>query len=137
MIHLKKLCVGINSFYELSERQKKLIQSGEQICHITRMRPKRASEVLSGGSLYWIIRSKFVARQCIVGIEDIVRFDGKSACKILLDKKLFEVANVFHRPFQGWRYLYPEKTPSDIFQDKEGNDIPSEILTELNEFGII
>ena len=137
MIHLKKLCVGINSFYELSERQKKLIQSGEKICHVTRMRPKRTSEVLSGGSLYWIIRSKFVARQCIVGIEDIVRFDGKSACKILLDKKLFEVANVFHRPFQGWRYLYPEKTPSDIFQDKEGNDIPSEILTELNEFGII
>ena len=73
----------------------------------------------------------------IIGIEDIVRFDGKSACKILLDDKLIEVANVFHRPFQGWRYLYPEKSPSDIFKDKEGNEIPSKILTELNEFGVL
>tara|TARA_B100000131_G_C17882237_1_gene518780 strand:- start:45 stop:458 length:414 start_codon:yes stop_codon:yes gene_type:complete len=137
MIHIKKLCVGIDSFYKLQEWQNNLIKSGEQIYHITRMRPKMTSEVLSGGSLYWIIKSKFVARQCIIGIEDIVRFDGKSACKILLDDKLIEVANVFHRPFQGWRYLYPEKAPSDIFKDKEGNEIPSKILTELNEFGVV
>ena len=137
MIHIKKLCVGINSFYKLQEWQNNLIKSGEKIYHITRMRPKMTSEVLSGGSLYWIIKSKFVARQCIIGIEDIVRFDGKSACKILLDDKLIEVANVFHRPFQGWRYLYPEKAPSDIFKDKEGNEIPSKILTELNEFGVV
>ena len=137
MIHIKKLCVGIDSFYKLQEWQNNLIKSGEQIYHITRMRPKMTSEVLSGGSLYWIIKSKFVARQCIIGIEDIVRFDGKSACKILLDDKLIEVANVFHRPFQGWRYLYHEKAPSDIFKDKEGNEIPSKILTELNEFGVV
>ena len=137
MIHIKKLCVGIDSFYKLQEWQNNLIKSGEQIYHITRMRPKMTSEVLSGGSLYWIIKSKFVARQCITGIEDIVRFDGKSACKILLDDKLIEVANVFHRPFQGWRYLYPEKAPSDIFKDKKGNEIPSKILTELNEFGVV
>ena len=137
MIHIKKLCVGIDSFYKLQEWQNNLIKSGEKIYHITRMRPKMTSEVLSGGSLYWIIKSKFVARQCIIGIEDIVRFDGKSACKILLDDKLIEVANVFHRPFQGWRYLYPEKAPSDIFKDKEGNEIPSKILTELNEFGVV
>ena len=54
-----------------------------------------------------------------------------------VDKKLYKVAGIAHRPFQGWRYLTQEKVPQDIFSDKNNNEIPSSMMAELNEFGVL
>tara|TARA_B000000532_G_C18507677_1_gene251634 strand:- start:176 stop:481 length:306 start_codon:yes stop_codon:yes gene_type:complete len=101
------------------------------------MKPKKINEILPDGSIYWIAKNKFFARQKIIEFQDVIRRDGKSACKIIFDKKLYKVAGIAHRPFQGWRYLTQEKVPQDIFSDKNNNEIPSSMMAELNEFGIL
>ena len=107
------------------------------MCIRDRIKPKRSDEILPDGSLYWISKNKFIARQKIIEFRDVVRKDGKSACKIIFDNELFRVANIPHRPFQGWRYLTEDKVPKDIFKDSNNNEIPSAMLAELNEFGIV
>ena len=137
MLNLKKLCVGITSFEMLQEWQNSEIRNKRQLFHTTRIKPKRSDEILPEGSLYWISKNKFIARQKIIEFKDVVRKDGKSACKIIFDSKLYRVANIPHRPFQGWRYLTEDKVPKDIFKDSNNNEIPSAMLAELNEFGIV
>ena len=117
MLNLKKLCVGIHSFEMLQEWQNNEITNKRQLFHTTRIKPKRCDEILPSGSLYWISKNKFIARQKIIEFRDVVRKDGKSACKIIFDSKLYRVANISHRPFQGWRYLTEDKVPKDIFKD--------------------
>ena len=136
-LHLKKLCVGVNSFEMLKEWQDNEINNNRRIFHVTRIKPKRAGEIIPNGSLYWIVKNKFVARQRILEFKDVIRTDGKSACKIIFDSKLFKVVNIPHRPFQGWRYLKQEMVPKDIFKDQNNNEIPASLLAELNEFGVL
>tara|TARA_B100001996_G_C18647507_1_gene587999 strand:+ start:371 stop:784 length:414 start_codon:yes stop_codon:yes gene_type:complete len=137
MLNLKKLCVGISTFEMLEEWQKNEIRNNRQLFHTTRIKPKRVNEILPNGSLYWIIKNKFIARQKILEFKDVVRKDGKSACKIIFDHKLIKVANIPHRPFQGWRYLTEDKIPKDTYRDLNNNDIPPSMLAELNQFGVI
>ena len=137
MLNLKKLCVGISTFEMLEEWQKNEIRNNRQLFHTTRIKPKRVNEILPNGSLYWIIKNKFIARQKILEFKDVVRKDGKSACKIIFDHKLIKVANIPHRPFQGWRYLTEDKIPKDAYRDLNNNDIPPSMLAELNQFGVI
>ena len=85
MLSLKKLCVGIKSFNELESYQAKIIKNKQDISITTRMWPKRFEQILLGGSLYWVIKNKFSARQLILGFEETFREDGKRFCKILLD----------------------------------------------------
>ncbi len=137
MLNLKKLCVGISTYEMLEEWQKNEIRNNRQLFHTTRIKPKRVNEILPNGSLYWIIKNKFIARQKILEFKDVVRKDGKSACKIIFDHKLIKVANIPHRPFQGWRYLTEDKIPKDTYRDLNNNDIPPSMLAELNQFGVI
>jgi hypothetical protein len=39
--------------------------------HVTRMAPKRAVDILEGGSLYWVIKGQISARQAMVGVEPL------------------------------------------------------------------
>jgi hypothetical protein len=121
----------------LQEWQDNELKCNRQLFHTTRMKPKKINEILPDGSIYWIAKNKFFARQKIIEFQDVIRRDGKSACKIIFDKKLYKVAGIAHRPFQGWRYLTQEKVPQDIFSDKNNNEIPSSMMAELNEFGIL
>ena len=62
MLHLIKLCVGVDSLQELADWQKKRLKEKRakgqkpELMHITRQFPKRAEELLDGGSLYWVIK---------------------------------------------------------------------------------
>ena len=137
MLNLKKLCVGIKSFEMLQEWQDNELKRNRQLFHTTRMKPKKIKEILPNGSIYWIAKNKFFARQKIIEFQDVIRGDGKNACKIIFDRKLHKVAGIGHRPFQGWRYLTHEKAPKDIFSDENNNEIPSSMMAELNEFGVL
>ena len=55
-IHLKKLAVGISSIDSLIERQNMIFGNYGELIHFTRNKPKREIEVISGGSLFWIIK---------------------------------------------------------------------------------
>ena len=61
-LHLIKLCVGCDSVNDLEDwikpelKEKKTRGQKREHIHTTRMVPKRADELLDGGSLYWVIR---------------------------------------------------------------------------------
>ena len=74
--------------------------SGGKLRVPTRMRPRRADELI-GGSLYWIVKHRLVGCNEILGIED--REDGR--IDIVCSEELVRIAPVRKRAHQGWRYL--------------------------------
>lgn len=103
--------------------------------HVTRMFPRRADEILAGGSIYWIIQGYFTLRQRIVALVPVTAEDGTQKCRIDLDPELIAVQPVARRPFQGWRYLKPEDAPSDITSAAKDDSL--ELTRALTELGLL
>ncbi|WP_085910060.1 DUF1489 family protein [Kiloniella majae] len=141
-LHLIKLSVGSESPDTLEEFQAlRLAQYGE-IFHQTRMFPKRREEIIAGGSIYWVIKGQVRARQLVKDIIRVEDSEGRSMTRFILDPKLVRVRSRKHRPFQGWRYLRAEDTPSDAsdyesFGDGESEKMPEEMLEELEKLGLL
>ncbi len=119
-IHLIKLCVGAETVEDLQAWVDQLVADRRRARlslvshHDTRMWPKRADELLEGGSIYWVIKGAVLVRQTIVGIEEISGIDGRPMCRLVMDPKLVRTEPRGRRPFQGWRYLAPEDAPPDL-----------------------
>ncbi len=142
-LHLVKLSVGSESVESLQQWQAERVQERAAMgrdarpMHVTRMRPKRAAELLDGGSIYWVIKRNIIARQRLVGLETVTGQDGIKRCAIILDPALIRVDPRPKRPFQGWRYLTAEDAPPDL--DGEGEvlaDMPGELREALASFGV-
>jgi hypothetical protein len=132
-VHLLKLCVGIESVDQLTPAgRKKRRRTGPPMVH-TRHTPKRAEELLEGGSLYWVIKGAILCRQRIVKITTIE--DGaQDRCEIELDHEVINVAPQPKRAFQGWRYLLPKDAPGDLTAVDAG-ELPTELARELLTLG--
>ncbi|MFT8423003.1 MAG: DUF1489 domain-containing protein [Gluconacetobacter sp.] len=124
MLHLVKLAVGIASVEELAHRQRTMAEgagdgldgtrpSGHPWLR-TRMFPRRASEILDGGSLYRVIGGLILCRQRVVEIRPDTREDGVACALVVLAPEIVPVAPRPMRPFQGWRYLSPADAPPDL-----------------------
>lgn len=137
-VHLIKLCVGIESVEHLLEVRKNdpRNEGKDYNFHITHFKPKRAKEVLDGGSLYWVIKGTIAARQNIIGLEDVKTENG-TKCMIKMDKEIHLVEGYPRRPFQGWRYLEENAAPKDLTKDQAISDIPFEMRNELKDLGLI
>lgn len=106
--------------------------------NVTRFHPKRAAEVLDGGSIYWIIKGYIRARQRIVDFQDAVRDDAKPRCAIILDPEVVPTVLKPHRPMQGWRYLDPLAAPEDASSwDSQVDALPGHMAEELRELGLL
>ena len=143
-LHLVKLCVGTDTIDELrawqSRRSADRLANGQdpRPRHVTRMWPRRADELLAGGSLYWVIRGAIQVRQRILGLEEITGQDGIRRCAIVLDPALVPTALRPRRPFQGWRYLAAADAPPDICAAPgEDADLPSGLREALSRFGVL
>jgi len=102
------------------------------------MWPKRTSEILGGGSIYWVIKGLVLCRQRIVRFDEFAREDGIRRCAIVLDPELIRVAPVPRRAFQGWRYLAAGDAPPDLTGAKAGEDaLPAELSAALAEIGVL
>ena len=134
-VHLKKLSVGSQSLDNLRAWQALRLAQGGRLVHVTRNRPRRAEELLDGGSIYWIIKGVVTARQAIIDLSDAQRADGTPACGIVLSPEIIQVAPTKMRVFQGWRYLEVKDAPPDIGADNAG-DMPAELAAELRDLGI-
>jgi hypothetical protein len=99
------------------------------------MTPKRAKELLDGGSLYWVIKRVIQARQTIVELEEFVDETGIKRCTIWLDREIIPTAPSPRRPFQGWRYLKAEDAPADLSVQTGGEDLPDDLRRKLIELG--
>src|ERR1700758_4930180 len=119
-LHIIKLAVGCDYVAELkqwiAERMKTAKKKGlpQRHVHTTRMTPKRTEEILSGGSLYWVIRGEIAAREKIIGIEPFRGKDGIGRCRLVMQPKVIAVAPRPMRPFQGWRYLTDDAGAADL-----------------------
>lgn len=139
-VHLIKLCVGADSISDLHAWQKQRLaekkRAGEpqELMHITRHMPKRADEVLDGGSLYWVIKGWICARQTLVELRPIT-YNGTPHCGLIYDKELIRVVPRAHRPFQGWRYFDPQSAPKDLAKNTE--DMPEALQRELATLGLL
>ena len=131
-LHLIKLCVGVESVEDLRAwRAQRAAQGFRSVCP-TRQTPKRAAELLDGGSLYWVIKGQVLVRQAI---DEIVTEDsGPQPCRIYLKPELIETAPQPRRAFQGWRYLEPKDAPPDLDTEAFG-DIPDDLARQLREVG--
>ena len=140
-LHIIKLCVGVDSLEELADWQKKRLAERKKkklplvLQHVTRMTPKRADEVLDGGSLYWVIKGQIAARQKLVALKPVQK-EGKPHCALVYEPKLIPVMRRHHRPFQGWRYFDPKDAPADVRDVKAGN-LPEKLKLELAELGLL
>lgn len=134
-IHLVKLCVGVESVDDLTSRID--ARKSTETMHVTRMWPKRASELLNGGSLYWVIKGVISARQSIIGLEEVLGADGIRRCGIRMDATLFRTEAAIRRPFQGWRYLSANDAPQDLKMARgNDDDLPPKLVAELAEIGV-
>jgi hypothetical protein len=114
MLHLIKLAVGVRDVGHLEEIQGVRALAKPPLRHQTRNRPKRADEILDGGSIYWVIQRAVLVRQRVVGIVEDVWDDGSACTGLVLDPVLVRVAARSMKPFQGWRYLNAADAPADI-----------------------
>lgn len=132
-----KLCVGVDNVEDLAEWQDKRVKErakkgkSPNPFHDTRMTPKRAEEMLAGGSLYWVIKNHIVVRQKLIGFEEVKDKDGKTMCRIHLDPELVRTKSRKKRPFQGWRYLEPGDAPADV--DGKGPALSADLEQALKE----
>src|SRR5262249_4644564 len=104
-LHLIKLCVGVNEIDELVQWVKDAKAGREELCHVTRMFPRRKHELLPNGSLYWVIRGMILCRQPIADLVAVRGRDGIERCRIEFKAKIIPVRPAPRRAFQGWRYL--------------------------------
>ncbi len=140
-LHLIKLCVGVGDIAELADWQKKRRKQFKRRynTHVTRSFPKRADELLAGGSLYWVIAGSVRVRQRLIGAIQRPDKDGVLCCELRLDPKLIETAPRAHRPFQGWRYLDAQDAPADLAQGRKarGDRLPPALAEELRALGLL
>jgi len=143
-LNLIKLSVGCDSVAELSSwikqrlKQKKARKEKPEHIHTTRMVPKRADELLDGGSLYWVIRGQIMCRQDLVAIRPFVDKDGVGRCRLVLRPKVIPVEPRPFRAFQGWRYLEGKDAPRDLDRAAPGaRNMPEQMRRELRELGLL
>lgn len=135
-LNLMKLCVGCDDPAELDAWQAQRYQGGPAR-HITRMWPRRESELLDGGSIYWVFKGEMQARQRILSLEEVLGEDGIRRCALILEPGLTRVTAVPRRPFQGWRYLPTTDAPPDLPQGR-GNEpgLPADVARALADMGL-
>jgi hypothetical protein len=113
MLHVTKLAVGVRDIDHLRELQAARLRDHPPLRHRTRNFPRRRSEVIDGGSMYWVIAGTMLARQRIVDIIEDQRDDLTPCASLILDPEIVSLVGRPTRAFQGWRYLDPDDAPLD------------------------
>lgn len=132
MLHLTKLAVGIRDIAHLREVQAARRAAAADLRHQTRNHPRRAAEIVRGGSLYWVIAGAMLVRQPVLDVVEDRWDDGTRCAAIVLDPALVQVEGRPVKPFQGWRYLLATDAPADLTEhDFAPGAIPPALRNEL------
>ena len=114
MLHLTKLAVGVHDVAHLRDLQAERAERNPPLRHRTRNFPRRAAEVIDGGSIYWVISGSMLARQRVLDVIHDQWDDGSACAGLVLHPKLVSLAGRPIKPFQGWRYLAAPDAPPDL-----------------------
>ena len=132
-LHISKVAFGCASI-ETFVRRQALREKDGIVPLVTRFRPTRADELI-GGSVFWIVKHRILARQAILGFA-LRESDRRTI--ISLDSKLVPVRATARRAHQGWRYLAPEEAPSDLDGDETGlAELPAALTARLSALALI
>lgn len=135
-LNLMKLCVGAEGPADLEAWQAQRFGEGAAL-HVTRMWPKRADELLAGGSIYWVFKGSMLARQRLLDLRPVEGQDGITRCALVLDRTLVRTIAVPRRPFQGWRYLESASAPADLPEGRAAEEpLPASVAAALAEMGL-
>lgn len=142
VLNLIKLSVGPKDVAELRAIQARRLKTDPPLRHQTRIMPKRADEILTGGgSIYWVVAGFVRVRQRLLDIREDRLGDGSACCALVLDPTLVPVEARPMKPFQGWRYLDPAAAPADLRTDvapAEGIEaLPPRLRRELQALGLL
>jgi hypothetical protein len=133
-LHLIKLVVGLDTVEELISWRKDQATVGEPWLLRTRQTPKRAAELLAGGSVYRVFKGFVLCRQRILAVDTVG--EGQAArCQVTLDPEVVLTAPLPRRPFQGWRYFLHDDVPPDLGRPGEAVAVPQELAAKLREIG--
>ena len=105
---------------------------GGEVRVATRMRPKRAAELI-GGNLYWIVKHRIVAGLEIRCFED--REDGR--IDIVCAAELIAVSPIPRRAHQGWRYLEDSDAPSSSDDGSGLGELPPRLYGKLASLALV
>ena len=143
-VNLIKLCVGANKVEDLEVWQAKRAADAKAKGldflpeHVTLMWPKRADEIVQGGSLYWVFKGLVLARQPILRFEPREGADGIKRCAIIMEDRIIRTQSVPRRPFQGWRYLQASDSPPDLAVGRvQDDELPVALNLALAEIGLL
>ena len=139
-VNLIKLSVGTETVEGLADwHATKRAQTADGLPrHVTRMWPKRAADILNGGSIFWVIKGAIQCRQRILRLDEQIGSDGIRRCAIVLEPQLVRTQSSLRRPFQGWRYLTPQDAPLDLPEGRENEEaLPVELNQALAEIGVL
>jgi hypothetical protein len=132
-LHMIKLCVGCDTVEELIDWRAAHASPGEPWILRTRQTPKRAAEMVDGGSLYRVYKGAILSRQRMLEIRTVGE-GAQARCEVTLDPEVVRVLPTPRRAFQGWRYLSPADAPPDLSNEAFG-DVPPELARQLREVG--
>jgi hypothetical protein len=128
-----KLVVGCDTIEDLLDWRRSHSSPSEPWVLRTRQTPKRAAEMVEGGSVYRVFKGAILCRQRILSIETVGA--GPAArCEVTLDETCVRVAPTPRRAFQGWRYLDIKDAPEDLALEAFG-EAPPELARQLREIG--
>ena len=125
-----KLVVGLDTVEELQAWHAG--RAGPWIMS-TRQTPKRAAELIDGGSLYRVFKGVILCRQTILAV-DTIGEGAASRCEVTLEPEIVRIAPTPRRAFQGWRYLDGKDAPPDLSGFTDG-DMPADLARRLREAG--
>jgi hypothetical protein len=129
-LHMIKLVVGLDTIDELL--QWRASETGPWVL-TTRQTPKRAEELVAGGSVYRVFKGAILCRQRILDVSTVG--EGPAArCHVTLDDTIHRTAPTPRRAFQGWRYLTAADAPPDLVEGESG-DLPTDLARKLRELG--
>ncbi|MEO7370599.1 MAG: DUF1489 domain-containing protein [Ilumatobacteraceae bacterium] len=137
-----KLAVGVDDLTHMKKlqaarRKQRRQKPGSPHWVFTRNTPKRAEELLAGGSLYWVVRGVIRCRQVLVGFdEDFDKEEARKYCKIRVKRTIIRTAPQACRAFQGWRYFEGDRVPPDLSKG-DTSDMPAEMAAELKRLGLV
>jgi hypothetical protein len=137
-LNLIKLAVGVADLAEMAALQRERRRERGRYGFFTRNMPKRAEELLDGGSIYWVIKGQVRVRQLLKRFHAREDDEGRAYVIVEYDPKLVPVMPRRHRPFQGWRYLEAKEAPRDLPKGAKGDDeLPAALARELRELGLL
>jgi hypothetical protein len=130
-VHLTKVAFACRDLEALLRRIAGGAVGGE-VRVVTRMRPKRMTELI-GGNLYWIVKHRLIAGQEIVRFVD--RPDGR--IDIVCSADLKTVSPTPRRAHQGWRYLEEADAPSADGDGSGLGDLPPQLYGRLAALALV